>query len=131
MRDICNYDVQSGEGYEISHLVARDNLNLGNSVVADSVNPWQLTRSAWNKVATSNQADFVNIEVVCSDKAQHKKRLETRNVEIANLKPVEWNEILNRAYHPWKEYRLVIDTAGKTISQSVAEMMSALRIFPP
>ena len=83
--DICKYKVQGGEGYESSRLIASDNLKLGNSVVADSVNPWEITRKSWNDVAISNQSLFVNIEVICSNSQEHKTRVENRNIEIKKL----------------------------------------------
>ncbi|HQE58364.1 MAG TPA: AAA family ATPase, partial [Spirochaetota bacterium] len=46
IRDLCAFDVQ-GEGYRLSYRIAEDNLRLGVSVIADSCNPWNLTRSEW------------------------------------------------------------------------------------
>jgi predicted kinase len=126
LRDICKYNVQGGEGYELSHLIAKDNLRVGNSVIADSVNPWALTRRAWNEVAKSVDANFVNIEVICSDQNEHKRRVETRNVGIENLKPPTWEEVLNRDYHGWSEHRILVDTAQKQIGESLKELMRNL-----
>ena len=39
--------VVEGEGYAIAYSVAADNLRVGRTVVADSVNPWPLTRDEW------------------------------------------------------------------------------------
>lgn len=116
--DICKYKVHGGEGYELAHAVARDNLQIGISVVADSVNPWGLTRNAWNQVAQSCSVDFVNIEVICSNRDEHKSRAETRKSEIKNLRLPTWEEIMNREYHPWTEKHVLIDTAGLTESES-------------
>ena len=116
-------------GYQLSHMIASDNLKLGNNVVADSVNPWSLTRKAWNEVAHSNQANFVNIEVICSDQAEHKLRTDTRTQEIKNLKSPTWEEILNRDYHQWTEPRVLVDTAGRKISDSFDELLSKITTF--
>ncbi len=124
--NICNYQVQGGEGYEMSHLVARDNLRLGIDVVADSVNPWDLTRKHWNEVAISSGAKFKNIEIVCSDLKEHRLRVEGRRVDVENLKLPTWEETVNRDYHKWNEDRIVIDTAKKQISDSVDELMNKL-----
>ena len=35
------------EGYAVAHAVAADNLRAGQTVVADCVNPWPLTRDEW------------------------------------------------------------------------------------
>jgi predicted kinase len=36
-------------GYLVAYAVTEDNLRLGHTVIADSVNPLQITRSAWRK----------------------------------------------------------------------------------
>ena len=37
-------------GYRVGYAVAEDNLRIGRTVVADSVNPLQITRDAWLEV---------------------------------------------------------------------------------
>ena len=128
LRDVCKLSGIEGEGYRLSYWIAKDNLVEGNDVIADSVNPWELTRREWTEVATSVGANFMNIEVVCTDKAEHKSRVETRDVGILNLKPTTWTEVLNRDYHAWQSPRLVIDTAGKSVEESVHELVSGLKI---
>ena len=39
-----------GAGYAVAYRVAEDNLLLGRTVIADSVNPWAMTRNAWRDV---------------------------------------------------------------------------------
>lgn len=41
--------VVEAEGYAVAHAVAADNLRVGRTVVADSVNPWPLTRDEWRE----------------------------------------------------------------------------------
>ena len=50
-------------GYRIGYAVASDNLRVGRSVVADSVNPLSVTRSAWAAVASQAGAVAINVEV--------------------------------------------------------------------
>ena len=38
-------------GYRVGYAVAEDNLRLGGTVIADSVNPLPITRAAWREVA--------------------------------------------------------------------------------
>ena len=97
LRDLCAFDVQ-GEGYRLAYRIARDNLRLGSSVVADSCNPIELTRREWEQVARDAGADYVNIEVVCSDPREHRRRAEQRAVEVAGLTQPTWSEIENREY---------------------------------
>jgi predicted kinase len=55
-------------GYVVAYGVAEDNLTLGSVVIADSVNPLEITRDAWLAVAARSGVTAVEIEVICSDK---------------------------------------------------------------
>ena len=61
-------------GYRVAYAVAEDNLRLGRTVVADSVNPLQFTRDAWREVGRRAQAITAEIEVTCSDSREHRER---------------------------------------------------------
>jgi predicted kinase len=50
LRDLCGTEVE-GEGYRLSYRIAEDNLKIGRSVVADSCNPIELTRTEWEDCA--------------------------------------------------------------------------------
>jgi len=63
-------------GYRVGYAVAEDNLRLGRTVIADSVNPVRVTREAWLNVADRTRSKAVEIEVTCSDATQHQHRLE-------------------------------------------------------
>lgn len=132
LRDICELNVQ-GEGYRLSYRIAADNLQLGHNVVADSCNPIELTRTEWHEVAIANGSRFVNIEVVCSDKNEHKRRVETRQSEVKGLNLSTWEEVSNREYQPWDSERILIDTAGKSAEESFQELKEKtnenIRIF--
>lgn len=127
LRDLCSFDVQ-GEGYRLSYRIAKDNLLLGHDVVADSCNPLRMTRDEWQEVAVEAGAEHQNIEVICSDKAQHKQRAATRSCSITNLALPTWSQIENREYHQWHVPRHVIDTAGKEVEESVAELLEVLDV---
>ncbi len=126
IRDLCDFKVE-GEGYRLSHRVASDNLKLGNSVIADSCNPIRLTRKEWNEVAINSGANFVNIEIICSNKLEHKHRVKTRSTDVPNLKLPTWEQVQNREYHPWESEHIVIDTAQKTVLTAVQQLMCTLR----
>jgi predicted kinase len=128
LRDLCNIDVQ-GEGYRLSYRIASDNLQLEKNVVADSCNPINLTRREWEKVAEENHCIFVNIEVFCSDKKEHKSRVETRKSEIKNLKLPTWQEVENREYHAWESEKITIDTAKKSVESSFEELKEKIGYY--
>lgn len=113
-------------GYRVGYAVAEDNLRLGKTVVADSVNPLSLTRDAWIRVADRARAKAIEVEVTCSDPAQHRNRVETRSADIKGLRLPTWQEIVSREYEPWERDHIVIDTAHRYVSDNVNELLRLL-----
>jgi predicted kinase len=101
-------------GYMVAHELAKSNLALGMPVVADSVNPLEITRLAWREVARSMTSLFIEVEVVCSDATEHQRRVSTRKPDIAGFNLPSWETVVSRRYEPWKSSQLVIDTALTT-----------------
>ncbi|MCB1646649.1 MAG: AAA family ATPase [Pseudomonadales bacterium] len=110
-------------GYVSAYAIARDNLILGHKVVADSVNPIQVTREAWRSVASDAGVPHLEIEVICSDPEQHKARYLARIADIAGLTYGPWEDVVNREYEQWSTRDLQIDTAGQSVADSYREMM--------
>lgn len=133
LRDLCSLEIQ-GEGYRLSYRIASDNLRLGLDVVADSCNPIELTRREWEQTAREAEANFRNIEVICSDAPEHRIRIETRRPEPPELfgpKLPTWDEVENREYHPWTVDRIIVDTAGRSATESANELIAQIdRAFP-
>jgi predicted kinase len=113
-------------GYRIAYAVAEDNLRIGRMVIADSVNPLAITRDAWRQVAQNAGVRALEIEITCSDAAEHRRRVEQRVSDIGGLKLPTWAQILGREYHPWNREHVVIDTANQTVQQSVATIRKSL-----
>jgi predicted kinase len=113
-------------GYRVGYAVAEDNLRVGRTVVADSVNPIQLTRDAWIAAAKRAQAIAIEIEVVCSDIDEHRRRVEGRVTDIQGARLPTWQEVLHRDYGPWHGDRMVIDTARRSVEQTVKAIREAL-----
>jgi hypothetical protein len=59
----------------------------------------------------------VEIEIVCSDLAEHRRRVEGRVADIKGLVVPGWDEITSRSYEPWDRSRFVLDTAGISIDR--------------
>jgi predicted kinase len=85
-------------GYVIAYELAESNLLLGRDVVADSVNPVAITRNAWRRMAAAASMEIVEIEVTCSDVAEHRRRIETRSIDIAGLIAPTWQQVADREY---------------------------------
>jgi predicted kinase len=113
-----------GEGYSVAYAVAEDNLRLGRTVVADCVNPWPLTRDKWRSVADQVGVRAVDVEIVCSDVDEHRRRVESRSTDIAGHRLPTWTEVVERDYRAWVCERLVIDTALLDVEQSVRRILS-------
>ena len=116
-----------GEGYAVAQAVAADNLALGRTVVADCVNPWPLTRTAWRSVAERAGVRVLEVEMVCSDEIEHRRRVESRVADIEGHELPTWKEVVDRDYRPWDTPRLLIDTARSSVAQSVDSIMERLR----
>lgn len=114
-------------GYRIGYAVAEDNLRLGRTVIADSVNPIPITREAWRGVAARAGVPVLEVEVICSDAERHRRRVDTRASDIPGLELPTWAEVLARDYRPWSSPRLVIDTARHAVDECVAAIREAAR----
>src|SRR5271155_3239562 len=113
-------------GYVVAYALAESNLKLEQNVVADSVNPIAATRDAWRRVAEKASASIVEIEVVCSDPVEHRRRVETRAVDVPGLVPPTWLEVVDRDYEPWDRQRALLDTANRSVADSLAEVRQAI-----
>ena len=118
-------DVSGPEGYEVAYAIAADNLRLGRTVIVDSVNPIEVTRSAWRGVAQRTGRRYVEIEVVCSDRAEHRRRVETRTADIAGHLLPTWQDVCEREYEAWQA-GIVVDTAGRHIEACVSALREEL-----
>ncbi len=125
LRDLCGIQVE-GEGYRLAYRIAADNLRLGLDVVADSCNPIALTRREWEQTALNSHANFVNIEVICSDSREHRRRIEQRRGDIVGLRLPTWENVVSRVYHPWLQDRLVIDTANRTEVDCLEALLASI-----
>jgi predicted kinase len=109
-------------GYLIAYKVAESNLLIGRTVVADSVNPLAVTRDAWRQVAAITSSEIVEIEVVCSDITEHRRRVETRSVDVPGLALPGWQDVVERDYEPWNRSRIILDTAACTVAEALEEL---------
>jgi predicted kinase len=113
------------EGYDLAMCIAKDNLGLGLDVVADSCNGVQITRDGWYDVAEQTNATPVDIEVVCSDVAEHRRRVESRRSSEGKDQP-SWQDVVEREYLPWTTPRIVLDTASLAPETVLARLLDTL-----
>ena len=111
-------------GYFVAYRVAADNLRLGRMVIADSMNPLRITRNAYRQVAEQAGVRFLEVELICSDKTEHRRRVETRNATVEGLVLPTWESVEAKQYETWDRAPLQIDTAKFSIAESVALLVA-------
>lgn len=131
LRDICGLTGIEGEGYRLSYRIALDNLRLGNSVIADSCNPIQLSRDEWHQVARDADCEHVDIQLRCSSSTEHRYRVESRDASVHGLCLPDWHSVQNREYDDWKSARIQLDTAGYSPEQSFQQLLALLSDYLP
>ncbi len=112
--------------YEAAMALAADQLAGGLAVVADSVNPVAASRAGWRAVAARAGCPLLEVEVICSDAAEHRRRLEMRDDGVPGLARVTWRSVLDRGYEPWRGDRLVVDTARLSPDAALQAIVAAL-----
>lgn len=114
-------------GYRVGCELAADQLGIGTDVVTESVNPLPVSRDAWRDAGLAAGGRVLEVEVVCSDPVEHRRRAEERILDIDGLTNPTWEQIRQREYHSWARERLVIDTALLDVEQSVQRILEAVR----
>ena len=114
-------------GYRAAYAAAADNLCLGHDVIGDCVNPWMLTRNAWREAGQRAGARVLEVEILCTDLQEHRRRIQTRAGETPGLVLPDWQAVLERDYHPWDRRHLTIDTAGCSVAACVERLRAAWR----
>lgn len=113
-------------GYLAAVAVAKDNLANGLDVVADTVNPIGMTRNWWAKAAVSGNARLLNVEIICSVHAEHKRRIENRQSDIAGLDLPDWSSVQDREHEEWSEARVVLDSSKLSVNGCVRRIIEAI-----
>lgn len=106
-------------GHVVALAIAGGNLSLGTTVVADCVNPVSKSRTAWRELARASATAHLDIEVVCSDRAEHRRRVEQRQPDIAGFTLPDWASVESHDYQPWTDDRLIVDTAALSIEDAL------------
>jgi predicted kinase len=127
LKSVCGLNVYD-EGYQLASILASDNLTQRLDVVADSCNSVTESRVLWQQAANKSNAQYVNIQIMCSDPIEHQFRVETRSTTIKDLILPTWKKVKAREYEPWDSKVISIDTAGQTLHQSIKELITKLGV---
>jgi predicted kinase len=96
-------------GYVVAERIAADQLVAGRDVVADAVNGVAPAREGWVALAERTGATLRFVEVVCSDAAEHRRRVEGRTPDLPGQGVPTLQQVQRRRYEPWAHDRLVVD----------------------
>jgi predicted kinase len=129
LQPIGNGPPLSSAGYQLLTILAERQLQLGQSVILDSVASTLTIRATWRALAQTYQAEWRVIECICSDEATHHHRMTVRQRSIPGWHELDWSEVerVKAYYVPWDEERLILD-AVNPLEENVA---AALRYLLP
>lgn len=117
------------EGYFILYALAKENLQLGNTVITDSVNDLRIIRDDYRNIAQSLACPFLEIEILCTDQKLHQARAETRITDIEGLIPPSFEAINKRQYERWNRAHLQLDTAILSIDECVKHIQKVITLI--
>jgi predicted kinase len=114
-------------GYEILTALAEDNLGIGQSVLLDSVCWTRAIRKRWADLAERHGARYRPIEIVCSDVAVHRERVESRG-KVTGWQAVDWQRVeeAQSRFEPWEGPRLLLDSI-RSIDELLATALAYVR----
>ena len=113
-----------GAGYYAAAAVARDVLASGGDVLVECVNPLPVTRRLWEETASVRGCRFLAVELICSDRAEHRRRAQQRVSDIEGLEPPDWQAVERRDYALWPEADLRLDTARLTAAEAAQAIVN-------
>jgi hypothetical protein len=72
-------------------------------------------------------AGIVEVEVICSDRVEHRGRVESRASDVDGLVKPTWTEVIEREYEPWVRSPLRIDSAFTPVAHAVQQIVATVR----
>lgn len=98
--------------YEATRAAAEQNLALGWDVVIDAVNDSEPARRTWRRAAGRAAVTLRFVLLTCSNRLEHRHRLENRRRGLCHLPEPTWDQVEARAsaYEPWTDQHVLIDT---------------------
>ncbi len=88
-------------GYAVAQALAGANLADGWVVVTNGVNPVAASREGWQEVAAREAVRLVEVEVVCPDREEHRRRVEGQACDIPGMVLRSWKAVERLDHEPW------------------------------
>jgi len=77
-------------------------------------------------VATRVEVAAIEVEIQCSDREEHRRRVEQRLADGSGVGRPSWADVVSRDYRVWEREYIPIETAGRSVKHSVATLHAAL-----
>lgn len=128
LRPAENGPALGSAAYQLLTTLAERQLQLGQSVILDSVASTLSIRAEWRALAQTYRAEWRVIECICSDEAAHRDRLNVRQRGIPGWHELYGSEVerVTTYYTSWNEERLILD-AVNPLGDNVAAALHYLR----
>jgi predicted kinase len=99
--------------YLVAEALASEQLKLGNSVIIDAVNAEEEGKDVWRGLARKHKLELIVLQVIVSDRALHKQRIESRVRGLLGFSEVTWErvEAREKVFTAWTEPTLQLDSA--------------------
>lgn len=116
--------------YVVAEALAREQLLLGYDVVLDAVNDVEAARDQWRSLAANAQHPLLFVEVLCSDRREHRRRLASRRRGIAGFPEPTWESVVAReaGLSEWRDARVRVDSI-RPLAELVDEILDAGRLL--
>jgi len=106
--------------YLVAHHIAAGCLAVGTPVLVDVVNPVPAARAGWPALAGEVSAALLVVEVVLTDRTEHRRRVEARRSDLPGLVVPTWADVQQSDYQPWDDARdgerIVVDGADPQVA---------------
>jgi predicted kinase len=79
--------------YVVACDIARDHLHLHRDTIIDAVNGVEPARKMWRDLAAKCHADRYVVEIICSDREEHRRRVESRIDPTPPLPKPTWDAV--------------------------------------
>ncbi|MGY1858378.1 AAA family ATPase [Modestobacter sp. SYSU DS0290] len=111
-------------GYGLALAAADTCLAAGTDVVVDAVFDVAAARRPFRDLAARHGAPVHWLRLICTDRAEHRRRVEQRVADLPGHTVPTWAQVRDRRVDQWHERHTVVDTAT---GDPVAAVLAAVR----
>lgn len=125
---VPSQDDVGAHGYELALAAADTSLTAGTDVVVDAVFPVAASRRPFRELAARTGAPVHWVRLICSDPAEHRRRVEERVADLPGHAVPVWASVRRRDVDQWHERHTVVDTAT---GDPLAAVLAAISGYSP